>query len=79
LRRIRASGDPFTFHTCPGYLREEITLTAEVSKSAIVSHGFADLGERCSFCGELVELDFERDFGKWFDSYKVEVKDGKFV
>ena len=55
LRRVRALDDlnP-AFHTCPGYLREEIILTAEVSKSAIVSHAFADLGERCSFCGQLV-------------------------
>ena len=66
LRRIRALDDPTSFHTCPGYLREEITLTAEVSKSAIVSHAFADLGERCSFCGELVAINFERDFGQWF-------------
>ena len=66
LRRIRALDNPASFHTCPGYLREEITLTAEVSKSAIVSHAFADLGERCSFCGELVAINFERDFGQWF-------------
>ena len=67
LRRVRALDEP-PFHTCPGYLREEITLTAEVSKSAIVSHASADLWERCSFCGQLVDNGFERDFGKWFDS-----------
>ena len=66
LRRIRALDDPSAFHTCPGYLREEITLTAEVSKSAIVSHAFADLGERCSFCGDLVNINVERDFGSSF-------------
>jgi hypothetical protein len=61
LRRIRALDDPSAFHTCPGYLREEITLMAEVSKSAIVSHAFANLGERCSFCGDLVESDFGQE------------------
>ena len=67
LRRIRALDDLYpAFHTCPGYLREEITLTAEVSKSAIISHAFADLGERCSFCGKLVDINVERDFGQWF-------------
>ena len=66
LRRIRALDYSSAFHPCPGYLREEITLTAEVSKSAIVSSAFADLGERCSFCGDLVDIDFERDFGQWF-------------
>jgi len=46
---------------------------AEVSKSAIVSHAFADLGERCSFCGQLVKLEFERDFGEWwFDSDEID-------
>ena len=69
LRRVRASDDLST-HTCPGYIREEITLTSEVSKSAIVSHASADPGERCSFCGDLVvlrDINFERDFGQWFD------------
>ena len=66
LRRIRALDDPSAFHTCPGYLREEITLTSEVSNSAIVSHAFADLGERCSFCGKLVGIHFGRDFGQLF-------------
>ena len=46
----------------PGGDNTEITLTAEVSKSAIVSHAFADLGERCSFCGDLVERDFVQSF-----------------
>ena len=69
LRRVRASDDLST-HTCPGYIWEEITLTSEVSKSAIVSHASADPGERCSFCGDLVvlrDINFERDFGQWFD------------
>jgi len=67
LRHIRALDDLYpAFHACPGYLREEIILTAEVSKSAIVSHAFADPGERCSFCGKIVDINFERDFGQWF-------------
>ena len=31
-------------HQCPGYLREEITLTCDLSKSAIVSHAFPEIG-----------------------------------
>ena len=41
-------------HQCPGYLREEITLTCDLSKSAIVSHAFPDPSERCSICHQLV-------------------------
>ena len=41
-------------HQCPGYLREEITLTCDLSKSVIVSHAFPDPSERCSICHQLV-------------------------
>ena len=39
---------------CPGYLREEITLVSDVSKSVIVSHAFPSQSEVCSICGQLV-------------------------
>ena len=42
-------------HQCPGYLREEITLTSDVSKSAIISHTFPSQSEVCSICGQLVQ------------------------
>ena len=44
-------------HQCPGYLREEITLTSDVSKSVIVSHAFPidSQFEVCSICGRLVQ------------------------
>ena len=38
----------------PGYLREEITLASDVSKSAIISHTFPSQSEVCSICGQLV-------------------------
>ena len=41
-------------HQCPGYAREEITLTSDVSRSAIVSHAFPSESELCSICGQLV-------------------------
>ena len=41
-------------HRCPGYLREEITLTCDLSKSVIVSHVFPGPSERCSICHQLV-------------------------
>ena len=43
-------------HQCPGYLREEITLTSDVSKSVIISHStFPTQSEVCSICGQLVQ------------------------
>ena len=41
-------------HQCPGYLREEITLASDVSKSVIISHAFPSQSEVCSICGQLV-------------------------
>ena len=45
-------------HQCPGYLREEITLASDVSKSVIVSHAFPSQSEICSICGQLVQYKF---------------------
>ena len=42
-------------HHCSGYLREEIALTCDLSKSAIVSHAFPAPSERCSICHQLVQ------------------------
>lgn len=44
-----------SLHQCLGYLREEITLASDVSRSAIVSHAFLNQGELCSMCGQLVQ------------------------
>ena len=44
-------------HQCPGYLREEITLVSDVSKSVIVSHAFPSQSEVCSICGQLVQYE----------------------
>ena len=59
LRRIRASNGAYsrlwTSHQCPGYLREEITLTSDVLKSAIISHEYPNQSELCSVCGQLVQ------------------------
>ena len=45
-------------HQCPGYLREEITLASDVSKSAIISHTFPSQSEVCSICGQLVQYKY---------------------
>ena len=42
-------------HQCPGYLREEITLVSDVSKSVIISHAFPSQSEVCTICGLLVQ------------------------
>ena len=58
LRHIRSPKDDSlrrSLHKCPGYLREEIALTCDLSKSVIVSHTFPDLSERCSICYQLVQ------------------------
>ena len=58
LRYITSSMDSklrHNLHQCPGYLREEITLVSDVSKSVIVSHAFPSQSEVCSICGQLVQ------------------------
>ena len=45
-------------HQCPGYLREEVTLASDVSKSVIISHAFPSQSEVCSICGQLVQYKF---------------------
>ena len=61
LRRIRAPKEAYsrlwTSHRCPGYLREEITLTSDVSRSAIISHEYPSQSELCSVCGQLVDYE----------------------
>ena len=61
LRRIRSPKDDNlrrNLHQCPGYLREEITLTCDVSKSFIVSHAFPGPSERSSICHQLVPYSY---------------------
>ena len=51
LRRITSPVESklrHNLHQCPGYLREEITLASDVSKSAIISHTFPNQSEICS-------------------------------
>ena len=58
LRHITSPMDSkliHNLHQCPGYLREEITLASDVSKSVIVSHAFPSQSEVCSICGQLVQ------------------------
>jgi hypothetical protein len=63
LRHITSTMDNkirHNLHQCPGYLREEITLTSDsdVSKSAIISHTFPSQSEVCSICGQLVQYKY---------------------
>ena len=65
LRRIRSPKDDNIrrdLHQCPGYLREEITLTCDLSKSVIISHAFPGLSERCSICHQLVQYTYSESF-----------------
>ena len=56
LRRITASPHKLALsHRCPGYLREEITLTADVSRSIVVAHHYPSQSEICTICGQLVQ------------------------
>ena len=54
LRRLQSRDPPRTPHRCPGYNREEITLTTNLSSSAIISHGTPTPREICALCGEVV-------------------------
>jgi hypothetical protein len=44
-----------TAHRCPGYNRIEITLTANITRSAIVSHSSPIPHEICPVCKEVVK------------------------
>ena len=55
LRRITASPHKRVSHYCPGYLREEITLTADVSRSVVVAPQYPSQSEICTICGQLVQ------------------------
>ena len=55
LRRITASPHKWDSHRCPGYLREEITLTADVSRSVVIAHQYPSQSEICTICGQLVQ------------------------
>ena len=55
LRRIAASPHKWVSHRCPGYLREEIALTADVSRSVVIAHQYPSQSEICTICGELVQ------------------------
>ena len=65
LRHIRSPKDDNlkrNLHQCPGYLREEITLTCDLSRSAIVSHALPGPSERCSTCHQLVQYTCSESF-----------------
>ena len=55
LRRITASPHKWVSHRCPGYLREEIALTADVSRSVVIAHQYPSQSEICTICGQLVQ------------------------
>ena len=59
LRRITASPRKWVSHCCPGYLREEITLTADVSRSVVVVHKYPSQSEICTICRQLVQYPSE--------------------
>ena len=73
LRHITSPMDSkqrHNLHQCPGYHREEITLTSDVSKSVIVSHAFPSQREVCSVCGQLVQ--YNRTESSIVDGEKLE-------
>jgi len=55
LNRRRGRYAPRTAHRCPGYNRIEITLTANITRSAIVSHSSPIPHEICPVCKEVVK------------------------
>ena len=54
LNRRRGRYTARTAHRCPGYNRVEITLTADVTRSAIIVHSSPIPHEICLVCGEVV-------------------------
>ena len=60
LRRITVSADKRVSHHCPGYLREEITLTVDVSRSVVVAYQYPSQSEICTICGQLVRWKLDK-------------------
>ncbi|KAJ7613984.1 hypothetical protein FB45DRAFT_260281 [Roridomyces roridus] len=46
--------DARSVHRCPGYVRQEITLTTRTADSAVVTHNAPAIQEVCSVCHEAV-------------------------
>ncbi len=44
-----------TVHRCPGYRREEVTLTPVLSDCKVITHATPSLHEKCVICGQHVE------------------------
>ncbi|KAK7441996.1 hypothetical protein VKT23_016274 [Stygiomarasmius scandens] len=77
LRQLRAriGGQSRVRHRCLGYRKEEITLTASIEESAIVSHATPSLREICLVCNEVVDVGiFECICGLEDDGVSVTVK-----
>ena len=55
LHRRRGRYTARTSHRCPGYNRTEITLTPNITRSAIVSHSTPLPREICPVCREVVK------------------------
>ena len=55
LHRRRGRYTARTAHRCPGYNRIEITLTANITRSAIVSHSSPIPQEICPVCKKVVK------------------------
>ena len=55
LSRRRGHYSTRTPHRCPGYNRTEITLTPDITRSAIVTHSSPTLHEICPVCREVVK------------------------
>jgi hypothetical protein len=55
LNHRRGRYTPRTSHRCPGYNRIEITLTTDITRSAIISHSSPNPHERCPVCKEIVK------------------------
>jgi len=55
LNRRRGRYTARTAHRCPGYNRIEVTLTGNITRSAIVSHSSPIPHEICPVCKEVVK------------------------
>lgn len=55
LQRRLASNTRKVVHRCPGYKREEITFTASICDSAVISYTTPSLREVCIVCGTSVQ------------------------
>lgn len=61
-------------HLCPGYRREEILLATTLDQSLVVFHSVPRPSERCTVCGQLVDIRGKVTLVSFMLTYSVQLQ-----